>query len=257
MCTVSIISIRASDGRRGFRAVCNRDENRGRAAARAPEWRAVPGGEHPPRAIYPVDPSGGGTWIAASSRGLLLCLLNLNESPAAMLPPASALRSRGLVIPDLIASTDSGEVGLALREMDLDAFAPFRLVVADGCGARGVRMLEARWDRDELRIAEVVRAPACFVSSGLGDALAAPRLELFERHARELEGAGGAEAQDRFHAHQWADRPEISVRMSRADARTMSVTTVTVLGSEVAMGYRALAAEEAAEPSWDRARRPR
>lgn len=254
MCTVSVILIGDARGRPGFRAVCNRDENRGRPAAQEPAWRVLRGGADPLRAIFPIDPAGGGTWIAASSRGLLLCLLNLNESRGALLPPASALRSRGLVIPDLVASSDAGEVGLALREMDLDHYAPFRLIAADASGGRGVRLIEARWDRDELNISETPRIPACFVSSGLGDALAAPRLELFDQHAGALSGAGAEAAQDRFHDHQWADRPEISVRMSRADARTMSVTTVTVLGSDVSMAYRALAASDAAQA--DAARRP-
>jgi hypothetical protein len=218
----------------------------------APAWRAVGVGEEPLRAIYPLDPSGGGTWIAASSRGLVLCLLNLNESPAPLLPPPPMLRSRGLVIPDLIAGRDCADVGLALREMDLDAFAPFRLVAIDALSPRGVRVLEARWDREELRLSERSEVPACFVSSGLGDALAAPRLDLFEQMRADLTGPGAIEAQDRFHVHQWPDRPEISVRMSRADARTMSTTTVTVAGDEVVMTYRTLEAEEAGSSRSDK-----
>lgn len=257
MCTVTIIPIVGPSGRGGFRLVCNRDENRARPPALPPAWRPIPGVGEPLRAIYPLDPAGGGTWIAASSRGLVLCLLNLNESPAPILPPPSMLRSRGLVIPDLIASSDRGEVGLALREMDLDAFAPFRLIAADPSGPSGVRLLEARWDRDELRIVEPAHVPACFVSSGLGDAFALPRLDLFEQVRARLTGPGAIEAQDRFHAHQWPDRPEISVRMSRADARTMSVTVVTVTDDTVEMSYRPLEAEEVGIPRTDGAHRPR
>jgi hypothetical protein len=75
-----------------------------------------------------------------------------------------------------------------------------------------------------------------------------PRLGLFD----ELMAADGVrpETQDRFHRHVWRDRPEISVMMSRGEARTVSVTTVEVVGAghatpgRVAMEYRALHGRE-------------
>src|SRR5690349_919543 len=99
MCTVSIITF----GKAGsYRVVCNRDESRLRAPPSQPRWRAT---QCPGRgAIWPMDLEAGGTWIAASDRGLCLCLLNLNLEP----PPAPVrgARSRGLVIPELIDSPD-------------------------------------------------------------------------------------------------------------------------------------------------------
>jgi hypothetical protein len=187
---------------------------------------------------------GAGTWIAANTGGLLLCLLNLNPSPPLMLPPPQVLRSRGLVIPSLIAAADAADAMGALQELDLDAFAPFRLVAVDARGS-GVRMIEARWDREELALAQPVRPPACFVSSGLGDALVLPRLDLFQAQVGAAHPHDAA-AQDRFHQHAWPDRPEISVLMHRDDARTVSVTTVQVLGGAVTMDYAPVPAERAA-----------
>jgi hypothetical protein len=52
--------------------------------------------------------------------------------------------------------------------------------------------------------------------------------------------AGGpAVAQDAFHHHQWPGRGELSVLMSRADARTVSITTVEIGERRVWMEYLA------------------
>jgi hypothetical protein len=167
-----------------------------------------------------MDLEGGGTWIAASDRGLCLCLLNLNLDPAPELPRRG--RSRGLVIPELIDSADPRVALNRLSGLDLGRFAPFRLVAIGS--DRGIG--EARWDRDDLSVTWHSGAPICFASSGLGDDLVLPRLDLFE----EMVVASGAAPgrQDAFHRHRWPGRPEISVLMSREDARTVSLTTLEV-----------------------------
>ncbi len=231
MCTVSVIPMHA-----GFRVVCNRDERHDRADASPPRWRTIRG----VRVIYPADGEAGGTWIAASESGLVLSLLNVNLTPderESGQPPAGRF-SRGKLIPLLAPSADASAAIGALREMDLDAFAPFRMVAADRTGGV-LRVLDARWDRRDLTLGTVEGSSACFVSSGLGDERALPRLDLF----REL--VGGAvtpAAQDVFHNHAWPERREISVMMHRDDARTVSVTGVEVEpsreGYAVKMRYR-------------------
>src|SRR5438045_8012571 len=93
MCTLSVISVpqaRWPRGPIGLRVVVSRDEQRERPAALAPRWRpldqshGLPG---PRRAIWPTDPRGGGTWIAAAESGLVLSILNLNLEPEPILPP--------------------------------------------------------------------------------------------------------------------------------------------------------------------------
>jgi hypothetical protein len=66
-----------------------------------------------------------------------------------------------------------------------------------------------------------------FTSSSLGDAIVdRPRRELFEQVVARTDN--WLWGQWRFHRHQWADRPEISVRMAREDAVTVSRTTIDV-----------------------------
>jgi uncharacterized protein with NRDE domain len=178
------------------------------------------------RALWPVDPDGGGTWIGVNDRGVAASLLNVNPAHADH-SGASGLASRGAIIPAIIDVSRAADAIKRLGGLDLACFRPFRVVIAD------VRSIfEAAWDRRTLRVERRPLAPACFVSSGLGDARALPRLDLWREWLRI--GRPNEDLQDAFHRHQWADRPEISVRMSRADARTVSTTVVEVRGGALA-----------------------
>ncbi|MCE7974088.1 MAG: hypothetical protein DYG92_07145 [Leptolyngbya sp. PLA1] len=245
MCTLSVISLAADAdphlaGLAGFRIAMNRDEEHARPAAIPPRWRAV--GDS--RAIWPIDPKGGGTWIGAREDGLVLCLLNYNLRPA---PPAPRQAiSRGRIIPSLIEHTHAEDAITALSTMELDRFAPFRLVVVgpdvpSRSWRGGAHVHELRWDGAELRRLPPVNPAACFVSSGLGDHTVAPRLELFRAR---VASSASPRAQDDFHSHAWPERPAESVMMHRPDARTVSVTTVEVSARagvpHVLMAYRAI-----------------
>jgi hypothetical protein len=244
MCTASIIPLGHAAtphlaGEAGFRVVVSRDEQRDRPPALQPRWRTIGGG----RAIWPIDPRGGGTWIGAGEHGLVLMLLNVNPEPPPTLPPG--LASRGMIIPRLIDAPTPDAALARLRGLDLERFAPFRVIAAgpDHAGRAwrgGVRLSGARWDRDRLTTEPAGPGPACFVSSGLGDSHAHARLGLFRD---VVAGAPAPEAQDEFHDHAWPGREDVSVRMSRTDARTVSVTYVEVRpraggGVQVRMSYR-------------------
>lgn len=244
----------------GFRLVTNRDELRTRPPAVDPKWHdfipASPGdlpvSPQAVRAIYPLDPAGGGTWIGGSTTGLVLCLLNGNPIPAPHLPPKDQLESRGVIIPRLFslagASHSLTDVLERLETFDLNRFAPFRLVAvrpSRDSGQQGFVAVEASWDRAEFIVREHPPGPACFVSSGLGDPLVKPRIALFNRMVRAAKSplAELPSEQDRFHRHTWADRTEISVMMLRKDARTVSITSVEVVPSADAAGSKGAGAE--------------
>jgi hypothetical protein len=229
MCTVTIIPLPAG----GFRLVTNRDEQRSRAAALPP--RVMPIGDVGERGVWPIDGEAGGTWIGASACGTVLTLLNVNDEAArAATPPRESLRSRGGIVLEVLRGIIGGGRNAALpvgarldamarraERLELDRYAPFRLV-----GACDDGVVEFRWDRARLEARRLSLAPACFVSSGLGDHRVEPRLGLWgEWIARH--GATPA-AQDEFHRHRWPERAEISVLMSRADARTVSTTAVEI-----------------------------
>lgn len=214
MCTATIIP--AEGG--GFRVVMNRDELRSRPRALRPAAIDLDSGV---RAAWPTDALAGGTWVAASDRGLVLGLLNGNPRPYPALPDEATLVSRGMLIPGLISAPGPRQAMADLRAMDLSRIAPFRLV-AVGQGL----IADAVWDARRLRIARREMRPMCYVSSGLGDVLVAPRLRLFKRWIARF--GVSSQAQDAFHEHRWPRRPEVSVMMERDEARTVSVTSIEV-----------------------------
>lgn len=279
MCTVSIIAMSRSkpgddaQSGRGFRVMCNRDELRQRPPAMPPEWRTIhdgtPGSANGSgRAMWPTDLAAGGTWFAASERGLVLSLLNYNPDFGVRLPAEDLAISRGLVIPSVIEGGDAETASARVALLELERFAPFRLVamspgpdaktdphaaranghreahLVNGLGslshAPTVCVIETAWDGRELSTFRHTLLPACFVSSGLGDSKVVGRLDLFA----EIVARTGAdlESQNEFHHHTWRHAPELSVMMSREDARTISVSVAEVLrvngAWRVSMSYR-------------------
>jgi len=212
MCTVSIVRHEC-----GVRVLCNRDERRSRAPAFAPTARCVNGR----RAVFPVDPVGGGTWIGVNDAGLAAALLNRTDrhQPRPALAPR---QSRGAIVP-LVLGTGSPDDALCLvGQLDRSDFAPYRLVVLQAndlwiISGGGAAAPDVRHQR--------LTAPRVLASSSLGDDLVeSPRRRLFAELL--LAAADPLQAQQRFHQHQWPDRTAVSVMMQRDDARTVSRTQV-------------------------------
>jgi hypothetical protein len=222
MCTVTLLSWA---GR--VRLAVNRDELLSRPAALPPEVRSF--GPH--RAILPIDPASGGTWVAVNDAGLAMTVLNVTASSDR--EQAASPKSRGAVLPALLsAGTLSVAVERALR-FDAGDFAPFRLVIADQ-----EELAELRSSGARLCIARrsALTVPFLFTSSGLGDGLVeGPRSKLFAEHIARADDL--VAAQDAFHRHSWPDYPHLSVCMRRPDARTVSHTVVTLSLDRVSLTY--------------------
>lgn len=240
MCTVTIIPLTARrrapprstrpvfDGP-GVRLACNRDELRTRPAALAPAVRRF--GER--LAILPVDPQSGGTWVAASDAGLAFSLLNVNPAPGLDRAELESRPSRGLIIPALLPSASLQDAVNAASAVDAARARPFRLVVADRCSWAALRC-----DGRTVAVEGTggIGRPALFTTSGLGDQLVErPRRALFE----QMFASSGdlAAAQDQFHRHSWPERPELSVCMRRAEARTVSLTVIELRPEWASMSH--------------------
>jgi hypothetical protein len=209
MCTVTIIPRPG-----GFRLACNRDELRTRPPALPPTVARF--GDR--LAALPLDPAGGGTWVAANDAGIVLALLNVNDSS----PAPAGRTSRGLVIPTLLGCDSLEDATSQALKLHPEILAPFRLVMVDARGCAAVR-----WDghKRDLELWPLAR-PLLFTSSGLGDAMVAgPRRWLFDQMFGRWESPTVQEA---FHRHHWPERPHVSVNMRREAARTVSYTVVEV-----------------------------
>ena len=187
------------------------------------------------RAVMPIDPDSGGTWIAGSEHGLAFAILNLNLD--ARQPESRNAKSRGEIIPDLLAARTVEDATEILRDHSLESYRPFRLILAAAGAVVELPQLPPLAKRQPLT------APVMFTSSGIGDHMVeSPRRALFER----IMADAGAEAgdliarQDRFHAHQWPSQRHISVMMDRPEASTVSRTVLLVEGECVHMEYTAV-----------------
>jgi hypothetical protein len=121
MCTVSVLQLPGNV----IRVACNRDEQVTRAAALPPVVRRIGG----VRAMMPVDPVSGGTWVGADEAGVVMALLNYN--PRGAIAAAAAARSRGVIIPSLLGLGGAREVAGAAAALRPGLFGAFRLVVVD------------------------------------------------------------------------------------------------------------------------------
>jgi hypothetical protein len=232
MCTITALprALLQSDpnpDRLLLRVALNRDERVTREPALPPTlWAA---GAR--RALMPIDPGSGGTWIAASDAGIVFALLNACPGH----PVRAGRVSRGTIIPTLIGSATMSQALAQAQSIDVTRFAPFRLVLIDR-----FQIVDCWPDADRIRHRRAYLHGAVLrASSSLGDAIVSgPRRALFQRVVTHSLDA--RTAQDEFHRHQWPGREDISVNMRRDDARTVSHTVVDVREGSVTMSYRAL-----------------
>jgi hypothetical protein len=237
MCTVSVIHI-GDPIDRAVRVVCNRDELRSRPPARPPEVRQF--GTR--RAIMPIDPASDGTWIAASDAGLVMTLLNRGAAAPLGAANVAPLLSRGTMIPPLLHSSSLEEAVVSSLHLRPGDYQPFRLVILDLTSC--CEVISDGTTLRTFRPATDGRPLLLFTSSGLGDDFVErPRRELFEQLVPPTFPTPAA--QDSFHRHAWAGREYISVQMSRAEARTVSRTTIELSPRAARMMYESLD-----DPAW-------
>lgn len=257
MCTLTIIPAARCPGAAsqddapagGVRIACNRDEARVRPSAVEPQLRQI--GVH--QTYMPIDPVGGGTWIAASDAPLAAILMNVYLEPLDFenlpaLNRATPPTSRGTIIPRVLSGRDLGGALALARELDLPQFEPFRLVLVDH-----EQFVELVWAGGRFEVGQpaALREPLFFTSSGLGDDLVSnPRRTLFEQVMTA--DVDRAAAQDAFHRHVWPDRGPASVWMTRNEARTVSLTVIQLCPHEVQFDYYPRESDES--PALDAAR---
>jgi hypothetical protein len=235
MCTLTVIPRRLG----ALRVAFNRDESRTRSAGHPPSVRRF----GPRAALLPTDPASGGTWLAVNDAGLALAVLNGNP-PDRDRAARSARRSRGALIPSLVACDSPAAALRACEQWNYADFAPFRLVLI----GHGV-VADVRWDgREPMVVSRLARGgPVRFTSSGLGDHLVeGPRRALFE----QMFGSGPETweaAQHAFHRCRWPGREHLSVNMSRPAARTVSHAVIDLGATAAVMSYHADAPDRPAE----------
>lgn len=116
MCTLSIIPVD-----NGLIITGNRDEQR---------TRTEPGILHQTdNFCYPTDGLAGGTWIGLNRQGVAIALLNRYQNPL-----KSNMTTRGEIIPALLEAGNFEQVSKRCRQLALDNYNPFDLIIASQTG---------------------------------------------------------------------------------------------------------------------------
>ncbi|MDT8388081.1 MAG: NRDE family protein [Thiogranum sp.] len=214
----------------GYVLMFNRDEQRSRTPALPPDFGQVGSVMF----LAPTDPQHGGTWLLVNEFGVSVALLNHYPEPI----PSYHVNapSRGLLT---VACADCHSVDTLVSRVPgivPTPYAPFRLVAVDLTGA-----VEIIWDGRTLTSSRLPLQGGMLTSSSVrSQEIEAARRGTFEQLVGAIEAATVAQLAQ-FHHHTAADGAK-GIRMSRSDACTHSIATITVSAKTgaAAMDYQAL-----------------
>ncbi|MCH8904175.1 MAG: NRDE family protein [Bacteroidetes bacterium] len=238
MCTVTYIP--AND--HSFILTSNRDESALRETSATPVINTL----DDVRILMPVDKKAGGTWIAASEKGRIVCLLNGAFERHKHEPPYK--KSRGIVVLD---SFGYPEVEAFIEEYSFEDIEPFTMLLIEWRAA--ISFTELRWDGKRTFKSEIDRSKSGIWSSA--PLYPKPVKEEKEHLFKEWIERTGAPTTDevrRFHHSQEFDvtrmmateNPENkskAVEMIRKHrVQTVSITTLKVDESVAHMEYEDL-----------------
>jgi transport and Golgi organization protein 2 len=222
MCTLTFVP-----HKNRYLLAMNRDESVARPLALPPQVFWLRSGL---RAAYPHE-SSGGTWVAVNEAGVALALLNRYLEGTQ--PPKK--RSRGELIPWLVASTSMGAVRRSLRSLSCDGMLPFRLVAVDpGCRC----LLEVAWNGVSLACSELPWELRHWFSSGLSDELASRYRGAVSRLAGRAPDAGSAPWVRTLHGSHAPSHGAFSFCVHRPGVRSVSYTEIEGAKSCVLLRYR-------------------
>jgi hypothetical protein len=218
MCTLSFIPDKS-----GYVAGMNRDEQHARPRSLPP---AIAGS-----AVYPREPSTGGTWVAINASGLTLAVLNKNED--GRLPVR--LRSRGELIPALISANSLAEVHRRLVETGCKGMWPFRLIAISAeenevCEwAYGTQLTQANYDWQRRH----------WYSSGMSDIEANRVRTVVVEQAWQEPGAGSLPWLRALHRSHQPRQGAYSICVHRDDAATVSYSEIVFENGQATFRYAA------------------
>ena len=222
MCTLTW----RAEGKR-YEVHFNRDERRTRPLAEPPRPAVLRGMPY----LAPVDPEGGGTWLAVNACGLTVALLNDYGAPRPVRDP-STFRSRGQLVLELVDCLDADELEQRLSTRDLTEFQPFSMYVFTPTVIRAFA-----WEGSALKRGSAGDGDRPVSSSSRDQAGAAKqRTRLFQRELARV-GAVTSELLADFHRSHEPERGVHSPCMHRDDAATVSYSKVAVGPRQVRFDY--------------------
>jgi len=208
----------------GYELFFNRDERLSRSRADLPTVQREDGVSY----ISPTDADAGGTWIAANEFGYTVCLLNHYQFE--QIETYKKWTSRGEIVRRFAVTSDLMLAEQRFRRMDLGDYRAFRMFIIDRTGQNRLCV----WDGHSARVENNVTTPK---SSSSVDArhVKTVRKNLF--HNLNLVESRNSQDYINFHSSHLPSRSKESVCMHRDDAKTVSLSHVSVGGEQVSFRY--------------------
>ena len=224
MCTVSFIPKSNSD----FILTSNRDESPHRKTL-IPQKYNVKGVE----LLFPKDEVAGGTWIGASDKKRLICLLN--GGFVAHQPAASYRMSRGVVVTDLLTSED---VVKKIKEYNFKGIEPFTIILVDW----GIKLslFELVWDGEIIHFSKKPLQSTIWSSSLLYTEMVKKKREAWFSDFIGTNSAISEEDIINFHKTAGEGDQETSLVMDRKFVKTKSITEFSKRNGRCEMRYEDL-----------------
>jgi len=224
MCTVSWTRTNT-----GYEVFFNRDEKRTRMEGEPPRVWDDPR----VKTLAPRDPQGGGTWLFVNEHGLAACVMNAYDSEPGDVSGVF-WSSRGKLLLQLAAADALGELRQRLsRALQKARYRPGFVLAWDRAGAGRCWS----WERNALEDLGEPPRPMLATSSFDSRQVIAARRAAFRRICGPDVSSPDPDALRRFHLAEDQAPDAYTVRMSREDARTVSLTQIRVTNGVARMAY--------------------
>ncbi len=228
MCTISFLPKPNQD----FILTSNRDEAPGRNTF-PPKLYAEEG----VGLLYPKDAVAGGTWIGASQRKRIVCLMN--GGFVTHKRKDSYGKSRGVVVKDFLIAED---FKLYLKNYDFSQIEPFTAIIIEW--KDHLQLSKVVWDGEELHFSDEPLIPHIWSSSPLyPEDLKTKREEWFSELLSEK---GHALPEDLLAFHKTGGEGDLNsdLVIDRGFVRTKSITQIVKAKSNIEMLYEDLESGE-------------
>ncbi len=220
MCTVTFVPINEND----FVITSNRDEAPNRISI-PPDFYEV----NHTKVLFPKDENSGGTWIGASEKNRVLCILNGGHTFHQR--QESYRMSRGVVVKDLLVCENLKE---SIDDYDLKGIEPFTLVIIDWKVI--LNCYDLVWDGKNKYFRELPLKPKIWSSSTLFSQNMKKERELWFKKFK-FENELTSSSLLKFHNTAGKGNFDYGVIMDRGFVKTTSITQIIKESKCVEMIY--------------------
>ncbi|WOD42333.1 NRDE family protein [Hwangdonia lutea] len=223
MCTVTLIP----KGENDFVLTTNRDEAPDRASLK-PDFYTIKN----TKLLFPKDELSGGTWIGASEKNRVVCVLNGGFTYHERKAPYRL--SRGVVANHIMLADDLHDT---INSYNFKGIEPFTMIIADW--NKGLTFYELVWDGTDKHFKTLPLEPQIWSSSSLySEAMKTERLQWFEDFNTEYDLNKNTIL--KFHKTAGKNNDDYGVIMDRGFVKTTSITQIEKLKNTLEMRYESL-----------------